>query len=171
MECPYCHYHEMAGALFCRRCGYPLWEEVARVEGEALGRETATRAAREPRRTARDRVRLRLPDGHVIALEGSGPWIVGRATTNFEPDLDAQSLGARHVSRKHARLEWRHGGLYLIDLDSTNGTWVNGKRLYPHEPKRLRDGDWVRWADLEVQVLLPTPGREPEATAQEDSVS
>lgn len=143
----------MAGALFCRHCGYPLWEEVARRTGGDQGRRGASG------RPARGPVHLRLPDGRVITLSGSGPWLIGRPSDAVLPDVDAQALGARHVSRQHARLEWRREGLFVVDLASTNGTWVNGQRLSPYEPQRLRDGDWVRWADLDVQILLPPQDR------------
>ncbi len=148
-ECPFCHHYELAGALFCRHCGYPLWEEVARTE--ALTRPRSAPSATGAQSTT---VRLRLPTGRILTLPGAGPWLIGRRTRTSAPDIDAQEWGARHVSRQHARLEWRRDGLYLVDLGSTNGTWVNGYRLSPHEPKRLQDGDLVRWADWEVQVLL-----------------
>ncbi|NPA31052.1 MAG: FHA domain-containing protein [Chloroflexi bacterium] len=165
MECPYCHAREMPGALFCRHCGYPLWEEVAREESQS---RPETSPAAPQGTSGSQQACLRTATGEEIPLSGPGPWIVGRTTATSRPDLDAQALGARHVSRRHARLEWRSDGLYVIDLDSTNGTWVNGKRLYPHEPKRLRHGDWIRWADLEVQVVLPASESE---AAREDTAS
>ncbi len=160
--CPACKHREMVGALFCRHCGYPVWKEVSRAANTSTSGQTSDAGA------TTERVRLRLPNGIEVALTGSGPWLVGRPSSDVQPDLNAQAWGARHVSRRHARLEWRHGGLYIVDLDSTNGTWVNGRRLTPHEPKRLHDGDWVRWADLEVQIVLPTPGS-PDATEDDAS--
>jgi two-component system cell cycle response regulator len=47
------------------------------------------------------------------------------------------------VSRNHARLKFDTGGsLYLCDLDSRNGTYVNGKRI--NEPTQLQAGDKVQ---------------------------
>jgi len=145
---------------------------VARAEAQRPSPVNGKPAAASRRRkTAISRVTLRLPDGHTVTLQGSGPWLVGRPTATHQPDLDAQALGARHVSRQHARLEWRRGGLYIVDLGSTNGTWVNGRRLTPHEPKRLHDGDWVRWADLEAQVLFDAPHTQTPSPSQEDLAS
>ena len=44
------------------------------------------------------------------------------------------------TSRQHARLEWRSDGLYLVDTNSTNGTYVNRTRIEEH---RLRGGEQV----------------------------
>ncbi len=44
------------------------------------------------------------------------------------------------VSRVHARLSWREGRYWLEDLASTNGTWLNGRRLTPYKPVALEPG-------------------------------
>ena len=53
-----------------------------------------------------------------------------------------------YVSRRHARIELRNGGLYIIDhgpegRGSTNGTFINGRRINPGKPYRLEHGDEV----------------------------
>lgn len=45
------------------------------------------------------------------------------------------------VSRHHARLELRVGRWFLVDLDSSNGTVVNGRRVRDAE---VRAGDEIR---------------------------
>lgn len=53
------------------------------------------------------------------------------------------------VSRVHALL-LREDSEYMVeDLNSTNGTWVNGKALIPREPYVLKEGDKVRFAEME----------------------
>ncbi len=47
------------------------------------------------------------------------------------------------VSRTHARLFWQDDGYWVEDLSSTNGTWLNGRRLPPHEPAPLKPGDVI----------------------------
>ena len=44
------------------------------------------------------------------------------------------------VSRRHARLLYRHGGVLLEDLDSLNGTHLDGDRLEPYAPVQLTSG-------------------------------
>jgi pSer/pThr/pTyr-binding forkhead associated (FHA) protein len=40
----------------------------------------------------------------------------------------------------------------LIDLGSTNGSFINDQRLVAHQPRILRDGDILRLGSLVVQV-------------------
>ncbi len=66
-------------------------------------------------------------------------------------------LDSSHCSQRHAELFSRDDTLWLRDLDSTNGTRVNGDRLTGE--RRLRHGDTVHFANLEfrvVTVALPT---------------
>lgn len=48
------------------------------------------------------------------------------------------------MSRKHAKIENRKGEFYLIDLNSSNGTLVNGKTLSNGEERKLLDGDIIK---------------------------
>lgn len=52
-------------------------------------------------------------------------------------------LGDQSVSRMHCRIEEREGRVVLVDLNSTNGTWVNGRRLDPSGEVTLQEGDEI----------------------------
>ena len=49
------------------------------------------------------------------------------------------------VSRIHARLEATAEGVGVQDLNSRNGTLVNGEKLSPHESVALQEGDVVQF--------------------------
>ncbi len=53
------------------------------------------------------------------------------------------------LSRKHARFAWTADGVTVEDLDSTNGTWVNGKRV---KTERIGPGDLIRLGDVTVSL-------------------
>ncbi|MEZ2250827.1 FHA domain-containing protein [Microcoleus sp.] len=63
------------------------------------------------------------------------------------------------ISRRHAVIEWVEGKLQIIDLDSTNGTFVNGKQLLPTAPKQpsnpeiIKTGDIIKLGNLELEVI------------------
>ncbi len=66
--------------------------------------------------------------------------IIGR-----EADAAHLLLPERQVSRKHAKIERTPNGFVLTDLESKNGTYLNGKQV--REPQVLHDGD-------EIQIAL-----------------
>lgn len=67
------------------------------------------------------------------------------------PDLDL-SLSSRVVSSLHAELIHNAGMLVLRDLNSTNGTYVNGSRIT--QDTILSEGDWVEIGDIHLRVDL-----------------
>ena len=62
-------------------------------------------------------------------------------------------LKERGVSRMHAKLLHRENGLYLIDLNSTNGTWINGARVESGKEYPLSEGDLVAFARCEFVAV------------------
>lgn len=57
------------------------------------------------------------------------------------------------VSRIHARLEQRQGVFYIRDLNSRNGTYINGIRLKPQEQKEIRGGDRISFANISFEAV------------------
>ena len=57
--------------------------------------------------------------------------------------------GDDYASTHHARVEATRDGVWLVDLGSTNGTWVNGEQLDGR--RRLHDGDVVRIGQTELR--------------------
>jgi hypothetical protein len=55
------------------------------------------------------------------------------------------------VSSTHARLEYVDGSWRITDLESTNGTFVEGVRLAPHVPTPLSYGHSVRFGGVKTQ--------------------
>ncbi|MGV1099118.1 FHA domain-containing protein [Thiovibrio sp. JS02] len=75
-------------------------------------------------------------DGQMWTLRGKNTYTLGRVTTNDIP------LPYSWVSRKHAMIQTEENGrLNLIDLGSSNGTFVNGRRIYT--PVNLQNGDCI----------------------------
>jgi hypothetical protein len=85
-----------------------------------------------------------LPLGESYAL-AAGPVAVGRGGQNDVP-LD----GDEFASAEHARFEARRDGVWVEDVGSTNGTFVNGGRVTT--PRRLGRGDIVRVGQTDFRV-------------------
>jgi len=84
-----------------------------------------------------------LDEGEELTLD-SAALLLGRGSRN---DVD---LGRdEYASTEHARIEPRRDGVWLEDVGSTNGTYLNGIRLA--RPKRLTPGDVVRIGETELR--------------------
>ena len=59
------------------------------------------------------------------------------------PDLVDHSLAVEGLSRRHFRISMERDRTWLEDLNSTNGTFVNGERLVPYRARQLRAGDEI----------------------------
>ncbi len=87
-------------------------------------------------------------DGLRFALEPAmGVVRVGRATDN-EIAIDNQ-----RVSRYHAQLRWIEATWLVYDLDSTNGTFVDGQRVSPAHPSALGPRAQLRLGDHDLDVV------------------
>lgn len=74
---------------------------------------------------------------------------------DFSPELHGDLADFKNVSGFHAEIRQRDGGLYLTDLDSTNGTFINERPLSPHIPEILHPGDEIRFAkDLRARYSV-----------------
>jgi hypothetical protein len=106
----------------------------------------------------RQRPACLVGSGSEIALTGRTVTRLGRA-----PDNDVV-LDNKRSSRYHAEIRWEKHHYVLHDMDSTNGTFVNGERLVA--PHVLKDGDRIeiagigyRFSDPEATIIeerLPT---------------
>ena len=61
---------------------------------------------------------------------------------------DVYVIPVRVISRKHARIEKTEKGIYLMDLNSTNGTRINGEELKKNEKRRLMAEDIIEFAGV-----------------------
>ena len=85
-------------------------------------------------------IRLGIGDGAIIGRRGSY----------------AQAFaGQGYVSGNHARLQYNASEQFeVVDLGSTNGTFVNGQQLAPNMPRVVNVGDIVKFANLEFAVQI-----------------
>jgi pSer/pThr/pTyr-binding forkhead associated (FHA) protein len=96
------------------------------------------------------------PGGRLVVVEskalaggrsfeaGPVPVTIGRADENT-----IALAGDEFASAHHARIEAGRDGVWILDLNSTNGTFVNGARLDGR--RKLREGDVVQIGDTELR--------------------
>jgi pSer/pThr/pTyr-binding forkhead associated (FHA) protein len=79
-----------------------------------------------------------------------------KQTHVFSADFTAGRQGSLvvdddHASNHHARFQFAHGAWYVEDLKSTNGTWLNGRRMFAAQ--RLKKGDKIKIGRTVIQVI------------------
>ncbi len=162
--CPHCGTGNREGVLFCEECGQPLAGQADGTETTRLDPEgPGTFQTRMTWGTARfgegSSVLIRLRDvAEPIVIEPAEEMIIGRADPGAleTPTIDLAPYGAAElgVSRRHGIMRRGEDTLTLIDLGSTNGTFLNGHRLIPHQPRVLRDGDEIRMGHLVFNIFF-----------------
>jgi pSer/pThr/pTyr-binding forkhead associated (FHA) protein len=102
-------------------------------------------------------VRLSIADSRrQIEFPVSKEITLGRldaASATF-PDVDLTPDNGleKGISRRHARILRKASELYLEDLGSVNGTYLNGKRLTPYLPHALKSEDEIRLSRILMHV-------------------
>src|SRR5580658_7782855 len=88
-----------------------------------------------------------IPNGPETAI--AGVMTVGRNEDN------TLRLAEPKISRYHARLTLRQSAVFVEDLGSSNGTFINDKRIEAKQPVQLRAGDRLRFDRDEFEFRAP----------------
>jgi hypothetical protein len=128
-------------------------------EDHAVTPDEGVNARRSPAAPSADlRLVLKCADsGRMFAAPLAwGAVVVGRAGEGAAPTIDLTPIlaGSHGVSRMHAAFCLSEGALYIEDLNSTNGTRINGFRIEPKRLYLLRNGDEVEFGRARLTVSL-----------------
>lgn len=93
---------------------------------------------------------LKWKEGHFSKeyIMEEFPVTVGKMKSSVQAVIEDSS-----VSRLHARFRKQGSAVYLQDLDSTNGTYVNEKRLLAGEERIIKRGDEIQFGKIIVNVV------------------
>ncbi len=104
-------------------------------------------------------VRFELPDVNVsraFMMEDRDCVRIGRYVPGEmdmpEIDLAVYPVASQGISRRHVMICREQRMLTVRDMDSTNGTYLNGQRLVPLEARVLRDGDELTLGYLKMKI-------------------
>jgi hypothetical protein len=165
IECPSCKHQEFVGTLYCSECGTRLvhtaiFSDMSGdpdwVDLDVATTETGPGSGLELDSGATLGLRV-LATGDMVPLVGRDNYTLGRggAGQAIVPDVDLDRYGAQDqgISRLHAEIRIDEGGVHVVDLDSVNGTLVNGERLEPQEPHRVSHKDMIQLGRLRMQLI------------------
>ena len=165
--CPVCKNKNERDALICRHCGAALDQDF--LDAIATTRNAGTESEDPEKFEGWLLDPALLPgDGIAVYVAGTakpvfvssqGEFIIGR---RMEPTpeafLDLSNLGGYllGLSRRHAKIRRAGNGYEIVDLASTNGTWLNDEQLIPHRPYPLTSGAQLRLGRMRFVVLFRT---------------
>jgi hypothetical protein len=163
IKCSVCQAKYPENTLFCEECGsYLLGGDAAETDPLAVGEITWMERGETievPEEEVVSPVSLKLSildSGRDMELPLTKEVNIGRldpASASF-PDVDLTSDGgpAKGVSRRHAKITRRGSEVFIEDLGSINGTFLNRKKLTPYFPQALKTGDELQLGKLILRV-------------------
>jgi len=163
--CKNCQHKNVSGTLFCSECGAQL-DGIETLNTQSITQEEIASdlkkrpAAMEPPSSpVNSWISLHLMDsGKILPLASRNEFTMGRLSEGqpIMPDIDLTPYQAyaSGVSRLHAVVKRDANRTVIMDLGSSNGTYLNGRRLNPHMEEELRHGDVIALGKLKIQVLL-----------------
>ena len=121
-----------------------VWVVVRELRGTPVAAPVVQQPAKQSRKKTREIV-VAQPDTAVYAIPFAGEATVGRGG-----GCAIILSGDTFVSTVHARFVEGDGGVWVEDLGSTNGTFVNDKKI--SQPSRLKKGDRVHIGNSVLEV-------------------
>jgi pSer/pThr/pTyr-binding forkhead associated (FHA) protein len=152
MHCPECGFANAEGANYCQKCGAFLGDKTESGSGDT----TEVYQVDETGELRPVDLDTMTHEGATLVIRSGG----GRAGEAFNLAGERSTIGRSPeaevflddvtVSRNHALLVRRRDGLYVDDLGSLNGTYVNGRRIESH---RLQNGDELQVGKYKLTYL------------------
>lgn len=142
--CGHCGEENLDDAKFCDSCGKQFAE--APVKRPTINVK------------ARTAVLSSIETGKTYELHPDRDTLIGRGDSErgIEPQvlLDDAAALEDGVSRVHAKIICEGNQYYLIDLDSTNSTYLNKRKLQPQTHNKLNDGDEIQMGRYLMRLNL-----------------
>jgi len=140
IKCPSCNHKERNGTLFCSECGAEIFNQIPDGVNEVV---------------------LEFVDsGKRLRLKENREYTIGRMgkTQALIPDVDLSQYGAfqKGVSRLHAIMKTYPGKCLMVDLDSANGTKINGERVTAYVDIPLKNGDTINLGSFKIIIHIST---------------
>lgn len=164
--CPFCQRKNKVDATRCAHCGVLL---IAHKSGTSttVGVSAGPAEGRDRQITCQDRITHLPPHSFAlfvmdfeepIILKNQPKIVIGRDSQvlSTASTLDMSRYGdlALGISRHHAQILYTDGVYSVEDLGSTNGTWLNRRRLTPGQAYPLRSDDQLWLGPLKLLVCL-----------------
>ena len=164
--CPICKNKNPLTATVCKYCGTLLEDDLTNIVETTKNTGGQTKVPVENVGSVFD-IAL-IPEGGIAIYAGGAlkpqylhmdkELVIGRqaAEVASESFLDLSDLDAFNngLSRRHAMIRRAEFGFEIIDLGSTNGSWLNSERLVPNKSYPLASGSQLRLGRMRLYVMF-----------------
>jgi pSer/pThr/pTyr-binding forkhead associated (FHA) protein len=163
VKCPVCQAEHPKNTLFCDECGSYLQggdqketDLLIAAEVTWMEREETSEALGEKVTSPLGLKLTILDSGRDVEVPLTKEVNIGRldSASAWFPEVDLTSDGGleKGVSRCHAKITRRGPEVFIEDLGSINGTFLNRKKLIPYLSRALKSGDELRLGTLLLRV-------------------
>ena len=165
ITCQACNQSTSAKFANCEHCGEPLpgfeQESTMIFSREDVEAAKAQKAWSSAQLSEGHTITVQIGDEHKnirLPTDGDSVVTMGRfdGAQGDIPDVDLTEFKAGDfgVSRLHAEIRVQGDMVQVKDLDSTNGTFVNGQRVSSTEWRIVRDGDELHLGTLVLKLIF-----------------
>ena len=158
--CPACKFKNESNATICANCKTPLGNFI---KGQITTKHLAENRVPLNRTEIDVLIKSSLPekgftlylvhnDELILLDEEQVELILGRKTTDTIGDLINIGAYDEFVSRRHAKVIKGEYGYSIMDLGSSNGTWLESQRLVPHRLYPFRSGTQFWFGHTQVLI-------------------
>lgn len=157
--CPSCEKNNRDGVLICDYCGRSL-SNNDRLSTRVVQGKTDPIEVRWhgncPFTTDTQVILYVRDERDPLVLPREARLVLGRVNAEKVPDIDLTRYRAleKGVSTRHAALERQGDRLMIVDLGSTNGTYLNRRRIEPSQPVTVLDGAEVQLGELVLRLYF-----------------
>lgn len=164
--CPNCQHKEITGAIYCSKCGAQLifdeqfyTHKIGTAESKMEFEQDTDQLPPSLATPLQAWISLHIIDsGQILPLADRTEFTLGRSAEGqpIVPDVDLSPYNAyaNGVSRLHAAIKLIDSRIVLVDLGSSNGTYLNGVRLSPYVETTVSHGDLIYVGKLKIQILI-----------------
>jgi len=165
--CSNCNKSNPIGSTYCYSCGHILPAGMKVLATQHLGEDERNLRPQLRWGTAYfgEQTFLRIHVSHtaqLIETRFDTECILGRVSEDDVATVDLSPFNAIEmgVSRRHAKLTRQSATIMVQDLDSVNGTYLNGENLLPFQARGLRNEDEIQLGHMQLRIsFLRAPGR------------
>jgi pSer/pThr/pTyr-binding forkhead associated (FHA) protein len=158
IKCPFCDTTFPENTLFCEECGAFIAPSKEYATDPLAGQPVVESAHASSDRGRYRTLILAIRDGGRFELPLSKEVVLGRldASRAIFPDVDLTGEDGleQGISRRHACITQRENDVFIEDLNSLNGTFLNANRLVAELPYPVKDGDQIQLGKLVMTIYL-----------------